>query len=282
MDEGDAEMPGILKQGGVYLIIGGLGRMGFVFSEYLAKTVRAKLILTVCSAFPDRRDWKQWLETHDGFDRVSRKIQKAISLEMLGAEVVVFSADISNFEQMRAVVDIAQKRFRQLHGVIHAAGIVGNKSLHEIKDTEKCLSEQVFRAKVNGLHTLERVLQDEDLDFCLLTSSMSSIMGGLGFTSHSAADHFMDTYANKRRRLNFVPWTSVNWDGLQLEEDSQLNAKLKIKFDEFAIAPDEAATVFKRILSNLSIPQIAVSTVDLPIRINRWVEQKIIGDTSCP
>ena len=115
--------------------------------------------------------------------------------------------------------------------------------------------------------------------FVLLTSSMTSILGGLGFVSHSAADLFMDAFANKHWRMKSFPCTSVNWDGLQLEEDGQLNAALKAKFDEFAITPGEAAEVFRCILSMTPIPQVAVSTVDLPTRLNRWVEHKSIEDT---
>ena len=83
--------------------------MGFGFSEYLAKTVRAKLMLTVNSDFPDRKKWKKWLETHDEQDGVSRRILKALSLEQLGAKVIVARADVGDYAQMRAVVDLVQR-----------------------------------------------------------------------------------------------------------------------------------------------------------------------------
>nr|NIM11807.1 acyltransferase domain-containing protein [Candidatus Aminicenantes bacterium]NIM78545.1 acyltransferase domain-containing protein [Candidatus Aminicenantes bacterium]NIN17791.1 acyltransferase domain-containing protein [Candidatus Aminicenantes bacterium]NIN41695.1 acyltransferase domain-containing protein [Candidatus Aminicenantes bacterium]NIN84444.1 acyltransferase domain-containing protein [Candidatus Aminicenantes bacterium] len=41
-----------LKQGGVYLITGGLGGMGLELAEYLAEQVKARLILTARSPFP--------------------------------------------------------------------------------------------------------------------------------------------------------------------------------------------------------------------------------------
>ena len=78
-----------LRKGGVYLITGGLGRIGLVLAEYLARTVRAKLILMGRSAFPGRDEWEQWLATHGEEDRVSRRIRKVQAIEELGAEVLI-------------------------------------------------------------------------------------------------------------------------------------------------------------------------------------------------
>ena len=101
--DGKARHPMRLREGGVYLITGGLGRIGLVLAEYLARTVRAKLILIGRSAFPGRDEWEQWLATHGEEDRVSRRIRKVQALEELGAEVLIISADVANEEQMQAV-----------------------------------------------------------------------------------------------------------------------------------------------------------------------------------
>ena len=122
-DKSPEETPGILRNGGIYLITGGLGGLGLVLSEYLARTVRAKLILTGRSAFPAKNEWNQWLETHDANDSVSRKIRKVQTLEDLGAEVVVCRADTANLKQMQQVINETYERFGNLHGVVHAAGL---------------------------------------------------------------------------------------------------------------------------------------------------------------
>jgi len=61
----------VLREGGVYLITGGLGNIGLTLAEHLANTVRAKLVLLGRSAFPERQEWDQWLATH-GDDEVTR------------------------------------------------------------------------------------------------------------------------------------------------------------------------------------------------------------------
>src|SRR5205085_1193404 len=86
-------VPSRLRPGGVYLITGGLGGIGLHLAQYLAQTVRAKLVLIGRSGLPDRDTWPAWLTGHAEDDSVSRKIQKIQELEALGAEVLVLSAD---------------------------------------------------------------------------------------------------------------------------------------------------------------------------------------------
>jgi acyl transferase domain-containing protein len=118
-----------LREGGVYLITGGLGDIGLVLAEHLAKTLQAKLILIGRGGLPERSEWEQWLVNHDSEDAVSRKIQKVLRLEELGAQVEVKNADVTNSEQMQAVIAQALQKFGQINGVIHAAGIAGGGSL---------------------------------------------------------------------------------------------------------------------------------------------------------
>ena len=47
----------------------------------------------------------------------------------------------------------------------------------------------------NSLAALAQAVSDRELDFCLLTSSLASVLGGLGQAMHAAASLFMDTMA---------------------------------------------------------------------------------------
>ena len=167
-----------LRKGGVYLITGGLGNIGFAMSEYLAKTMQAKLILIGRKDIPQRHQWSEYLLTHDESNEVSQKLRKIIMLEELGAEVQVISADVANEQQMQKAIALANERFGEIHGVIHAAGI-NDDAYYSIQDTSITQSQSQFYPKVYGLFALEKVLRGQKLDFCLLTSSSSSVLGGL-------------------------------------------------------------------------------------------------------
>jgi acyl transferase domain-containing protein/aryl carrier-like protein len=201
-----------LREGGVYLITGGLGGMGLALADYLARTVRAKLVLTGRSAFPARAEWSQRLAAQDQHDTVYQTIQKLLALEELGAEVLVVSADAADEAQMRAAVGQGRERFGAIHGVIHAAGIAGG-GLIQLKQPE--MAARVLAPKVKGVQTLEAVLAGTKLDFLVLCSSTIALTGGVGQVDYCAANAFLDAYAHasSARRGNVA--VAINWDAWQ-------------------------------------------------------------------
>jgi acyl transferase domain-containing protein len=269
-----------LRQGGVYLITGGLGGIGLILAEHLAKTVQAKLILTGRSAFPARDEWEKWLATHDEQDSVSRKIRKVQQLEELGAEVMVVSADVANLEQMQDAIAKAQRQFGQLNSVIHAAGILTEKLFSTIDKTEKTDCQQQFNPKIHGLLVLEQLLHDTELDFCVLLSSLSSVLGGLGLVSYSSANIFMDAFVHQHNLKNKVPWISINLDSWQVGEETKNNNSWGSFLAEFSINLDEGIEVFKRLLSWSEIHQVVVSTGELQSRINQWIKPKSLQESA--
>ncbi|MGI2902881.1 SDR family oxidoreductase [Tolypothrix sp. VBCCA 56010] len=261
-----------LRQKGVYLITGGLGGIGLILAEYLAQTVQPKLILISRSGLPEKDEWEKWLATHDDQDSVSIKIKKVQALEELGAEVLVKSADVADLEQMERAIALVTERFGEIHGVIHAAGIVGEKSQRAIQETYITDCQCQFQPKAHGLFVLEKVLQEKALDFCLLLSSLASILGGLGYVAYSAANIFMDAFAHKQSQTNPVPWISVNWDVWQLREQQEQNITYKTTLAGLAIIPTEGVKAFQRILSKSRVNQVVVSTGDLQARIEQWLK----------
>ncbi|MEP0859277.1 SDR family NAD(P)-dependent oxidoreductase [Trichocoleus sp. DQ-U1] len=252
-----------LRQGGVYLITGGMGGMGLVFAEYLAKTVQAKLILIGRSALPAKEQWQQWLATHDALDPTSRKIQKLHELEVLGADVLVVAADVANDEQMQNAIAQSLERFGEIHGVIHAAGVAGGGMI-QLKTPEAV--ESVFAPKVMGTFVLNEVLKDVNLDFVVLCSSLSSIQGGFGQVDYSAANAFLDAFAHCN---HFNARTiSINWDAWQ-EVGMAVNTAVPEKLKQWraeslenGLLSAEAVDALSRILEN-SLSQVIISKQDL-------------------
>ncbi|MEI2580543.1 SDR family NAD(P)-dependent oxidoreductase [Scytonema sp. PRP1] len=265
-----------LRQGGVYLITGGLGGLGLVLAEHLAKTVQAKLILVGRSPFPKKDEWEKWLETHDSQDEISRKIEKLQTLEKLGAEVLIKNADVGARSQMQAVITQIYEQFGLFHGVIHAAGIVREKSFRSIQETDKTECEQQFQAKGRGLIVLEQELQGRKLDFCLLVSSLSSVLGGLGCVAYSAANIFVDAFAYKCNQTHSFPWLNVNWDNWQFKEEKPTTTALGASMAELTMTLAEGVEVLQRILAINAPTQIVISTGDLKARIDQWINFKVL------
>ncbi len=255
-----------LKKAGVYLITGGLGGMGLVLAEHLAKTVQAKLILIARKKLPERSHWQEWLENHDRQDSVSRKIEKILALEKLGSEIEIKSADVASYEEMQVAITETLEKFGQINGVIHAAGIAGGGMI-QLKTED--LVNSVFAPKIKGTLVLEEILKFKNitLDFLVLCSSQSSILSEFGQVDYCAANAFLDVYANYRTS-EFNEFTvSINWDtwqevgmavGTTLPEQLKLQRQEEIKK---GILPPEGAEAFNRILLS-HLPRVIVSTQD--------------------
>jgi NAD(P)-dependent dehydrogenase (short-subunit alcohol dehydrogenase family)/acyl carrier protein len=260
-----------LRPRGVYLITGGLGGVGLVLARYFAEAARARLILVGRSAFPRREDWPRWLDEHGADDRTSRRIRQLQALEELGSEVLVLSADVSVRDELARAVAAGEERFGALDGVVHAAGHVGVETFREISQATTADSEAQFSAKAHGLLNLAEVLEGRPLDFCLLTSSLSSVLGGLGFAAYSAANLFMDAFVRRVNRAGAAAWTSVNWDSWRLPDMRPAIAGLGASVSEFVMEPGEAADACERILAEGNLGQVVVSTGDLHARLRQWV-----------
>ena len=260
-----------LRQKGVYLITGGIGGIGLVLAEYLAKTVQARLVLIGRSGLPPQPEWTQWLATHSAEDATSRKIQQVESLTALGAEVLVIAADVSDRTAMAQAIAQSLNHFGEIHGVIHAAGVAGGGMI-QLKTAE--IAAQVFAPKVQGTLVLHQVLKDVQLDFFVLCSALSSILGGFGQVDYCAANAFLDSFAvamrhDKSSGCSQRHTIAINWDAWQ-EVGMAVNTAVPDELKQWreeslkqGLLSTEAVNVFSRIL-NSSLSQVVISTQDLP------------------
>jgi len=198
-----------LREGGVYLITGGLGAVGLTLSEEMARAVKPKLLLLSRSKMPERDYWEGWLKAHAQSNRISRKIRSLLKIEELGAEVVLINADVLDLDQMREVVSSAQARFGAIHGVIHAAGTAG-AGIIEVKTRE--IADRVLAPKIKGTLVLEQVFKHIDLDFFALCSSQTALIGYGGQVDYGSANAFMDAFAYSRKKPGDDSLISLNWD----------------------------------------------------------------------
>ena len=112
-----------------------------------------------------------------------------------GATVLVASADVTDRKRMRTVIAESRRRFGVIHGVLHTAGTLDD-GLIQLKTQESALG--VLAPKVKGTLILDELLQKEPLDFFVLFSSVSSILGLEGQVDYTAANAFLDAFASYR------------------------------------------------------------------------------------
>jgi phthiocerol/phenolphthiocerol synthesis type-I polyketide synthase E len=257
-----------LQQGGIYLITGGLGSVGLLVAEQLARTLKPKLVLTARQALPPRATWQGHLDKHGAQDTLSARMLAVLKLEELGAEVVLSNADAANDEQMKELIDEVYERFGRLNGVIHAAGITSGSSLYRsYGEIGKAESEEQFGPKVYGTYALRDALKGRAFDFCVLFSSNAAVLGGLGYLTYTAANSFMDAFAEEQARQD-ARWISASWDPWP-RETKKLEYQTSI--DQYAMTAEESLEAFERIVTRCPAGRIIVSTGDLLARLNLWM-----------
>lgn len=268
-----------LRQHGVYLITGGLGGVGQILAAHLARTVQARLILTGRSALPPKEQWDQWLRDHDGQDATSRKIQTIQTLEAAGAEVWPVAVDVANENQMCSLITQINGRFGQLHGVLHAAGITSGSSVFTpISEIGFAESETQFHPKAYGLYVLEKALQGQPIDFCLLFSSNAAVLGGLGFVAYAASNSFMDAFAIHHSQAYGLPWISANWD--HWPEETRQFTGFQTSMEQYTMTRPESEQAFQLAVSLAGMGQVVVSTGDLASRLAIWIERRAPSGTA--
>jgi len=194
-----------LSVGGVYLITGGLGGLGLVVAEHLAHEFKARLILVGRSTLPPEDLWETASQDLQLTVAERERILKLIALRTASGGLIVAHGDVTNLEQMRAIVAQAKERFGSIDGVFHAAGVLDDGPL--MLKTEASVN-RVLAPKVRGTLVLEEALRGVSLQCFVLFSSISSVLPVAGQADYAAANAFLDAFASSRKG----PVIAINWD----------------------------------------------------------------------
>jgi acyl transferase domain-containing protein/acyl carrier protein len=176
-----------------YLITGGLGAIGLHTAAYLAQLGAGDIVLTSRRA-PDadaRRAIEDITERHR-------------------CRIHTFAADVGDEAQVEELLERIRAELPPLAGVAHLAGVLDDALLSQ-------QSPERFRTtlapKAFGALHLNRLTKDDDLDFFIVSSSVSSLLGSPGQANYSTANALLDGLAAERKArglpatgINFGPW----------------------------------------------------------------------------
>ena len=201
-----------LRDGGVYLITGGLGGVGMALAEHFARSVEAPVLgLLSRASFPAEEAWDAWETAHAAADPTSRRIRRLRDLRAQGARVVLLRADVTDPDAVRAAVGTL-RRSGPLNGVVHAAGLPSRGLVAGKTPTD---IDEVTAAKTLGTTTVADACAAEPLDFLVLCSSLTALLGGPGQSDYAGANAFLDTWAQEQRTATDLPVSAVAWDTWQ-------------------------------------------------------------------
>ena len=183
-----AERTIVYRADSSYLITGGFGGVGLVTARWLAEQGVGQLILM-------------------GRTPPSSAVEAELAaLTDLGTRVTVAQADVACPAQVARVLAAIDPAY-PLRGVIHAAGVLADATLH---NQSAARFAQVLEPKVKGVWNLHTATRDLPLDFFVICASGAGILGNRGQANHAAANACLDSFAHYRHAQQ-LPALSIDW-----------------------------------------------------------------------
>jgi phthiocerol/phenolphthiocerol synthesis type-I polyketide synthase C len=189
----DAEVdPGsvpFVRSDGAYVVTGGLSGLGLEAAVRLAEDGARRVVLNARSA-----------PSADAAAVLSR-------IRARGPEVEVILGDIGAPGTAEALIEAAERGGVRLRGVLHSAALLDDAA---ILRTGPDRMSGPWRSKAGGAWRLHRATMDRDLDWFVLFSSTSGLLGAAGQANYAAASAFTDALAEARVGAG-LPALAVDW-----------------------------------------------------------------------
>lgn len=218
------ELP--FKQGGMYLLSGGLGGIGVEIAKYLLQNYNARLLLVGRTPLPDRSEWEVILQQGNV---VAERIEAYLTLEQLKGEISYQAVDICDRTHLQQTVDRAKSLWQcELDGVIHLAGTAPERLLVE----ETCDSlAATLRPKVLGTWALHQLIKHQPNSVFISFSSLASFFGGATIGAYAAANSFLDSFSHYQRQHSLQSYCFAwgMWEAIGMSRDSQAKDVLRAK-----------------------------------------------------
>ncbi|WP_429843904.1 SDR family NAD(P)-dependent oxidoreductase [Brevibacillus sp. FIR094] len=250
-----------LKQGGIYLVIGGAGGIGEAWTEYMIRTYQAQII---------------WMGRRQKNEEIQAKMDR---LAAFGPAPHYIATDATKQNALQQAYEQIKQTYKRIDGVVHSAMVLVEESLENMQ-------EEGFRAvlssKVDVSVNIASVFEKEPLDFVLFFSSLMAVTKAPKQSNYAAGCTFKDAYAHQLTQawpcaVKLINWGY--WSSGQVEESHQEMVETYRRLEEIGIGliqPPEAMQAIETLLAG-AMDQIAFMKITKPIviegmKVEEWVD----------
>ena len=221
-----------LSADATYLVTGGIGGFGLESARWLAGLGAGHLVLL----------GRRGLATPGIAEAVAE-------LEALGAQVHVYACDVTQREQLAAVMAEVRHDLPPLRGVLHAAMVLDDALIRNL-DAERFRA--VLAPKAQGAWNLHQLTLDLPLDFFILYSSATTYIGNPGQANYVAANLFLESLA-ALRRADGLAATCASWGAIgdvgYLSRHTAVKEGLQARLGGEALASEQALKLLGAMLA---------------------------------
>ena len=194
------------RNGGVYVITGGLGGIGFeTAKELIGRAENCTVALLGRTELPPREKWEEVL-SGDNQD-MAEKINRLLELEKLG-KVVYLPCNMGNYDQVVSCIDQIKNKYGKINGIFHTAGVGGGTEFVGLNEERV---RKMITAKIVGAYALDIATANDKLDFFVVFSSISTVFSSIDLPDYIAANLYLEEFAAWRSRKREGVSVSIEW-----------------------------------------------------------------------
>jgi 3-oxoacyl-(acyl-carrier-protein) synthase len=246
------------KTRGTYLITGGMGNVASVYIEFLAREYQANLILLGRSDFT--------------------KVQtKLTALQEKFSHISYQQADVCDLVSLKTACKNILAEHKSIDGIIHIAGAGSDMHYKLLQDLSSQHCQALFAPKLLGVQHINAVMTEFSIPDCIVISSISSALGGVGLSAYAASHNLLDAIVTAQ----YPHWRVMNWDAWNFHQKDLPEAhlgRLGSEIDKLAIKPEEGLTVLKNSFKT-RWQQLYISTALLNPRFEFWARRGFVKKT---
>ncbi|KAH7327102.1 beta-ketoacyl synthase domain-containing protein [Rhexocercosporidium sp. MPI-PUGE-AT-0058] len=179
----------LLHADATYVIIGGTGGLGRSMSRWMIEKGAKNIVLLSRSGKSD--------------GKVGELIEEAATI---GANVIVKSCNVSSEKAVEKLVSDDLSSLPPIKGLIHAAMVLDDVLFEKMQFSQW---QSVIQGKVSGAWNFHHALSNTPLDFFIMLSSAAGAVGNRGQAAYSAANCFLNAFAQYRISLG-LPASSID------------------------------------------------------------------------
>ncbi|XP_030204440.1 uncharacterized protein LOC115537014 [Gadus morhua] len=187
----------LFRKRSIYVVAGGLSGLGLETVKFISQRGGGYVVIFSRS--------KPTSEVQEELNSLEKQC---------GTCITTMECDVSISEHVKGAIGAIGLRFPgcPIRGVFHSAVV-----LHDglIETLNRSLYEKVLKPKVNGALNMHHATLHCQLDYFVCYSSISSFLGNASQTNYAAANTFLDTFCQYRRKQG-LPGQSINWGAMNL------------------------------------------------------------------
>ncbi|KAI8625677.1 ketoacyl-synt-domain-containing protein [Xylariaceae sp. FL1651] len=195
-----------------------------------------------------------------------------------GTSTRVYRADASDEVAMRCIIYSLQAE-RSIRGVVHAAMVLKDGMFEQMSYDSYMAA---ITPKVRGAMSLHKALGSAKLDFFVMTSSVSAVLGNMGQSNYSAANSYLDALAQQRTTAGLAATSlalPMVLDVGVVAEDDAIEASLMRK-GLYGISEEEMLRGFEAAMMTRSQDPLSASSrlaIPTPARLVMGMEARELG-----